>query len=86
MSPLLPFSGAQKPKMRVSLLKVVIDKTFSRETVKAFVYIKPSPLVNDTLISLFISHIICLYSLQIVKRGMSQRSNLPPSLRTYDRE
>ena len=28
MSPLLPFLGAQKPKMRVSLLKVAIDKPF----------------------------------------------------------
>ena len=28
-SPLLPFIGVQKPKMRVSLLKVIIDKPFS---------------------------------------------------------
>ena len=29
------------------------------------------------------NHITCLYSLQIVKRGMSQRSNLPPSLISF---
>ena len=58
-------------------MKVVIDKPFSRDTVEAFVYIKPNPLVNDTLISLFISHVTCLCSLQIVKTEMSQRSKLP---------
>ena len=63
-------------------LKVVIDKPiFARYSFKRLYTV--SQAYSLIIHSLFISHITCLCSLQIVKRGMSQRSNLPPPLISF---
>ena len=64
------------------LLKRLSASDFSYERKSAFKPLYTASQAYSSIIhSLFISHTTCLRSLQIVKRGMSQRSNLPPPLR-----